>query len=130
VFFVRATARQGSRRDVRRFALSRSATRTRTERTFARRDGCGELRSFKLERPAFGGARNRAVSVSFRLATASRAVVELRRNGRLVRTLSSADRRANVLHRVRLDSERLRRGRYEVRLRYGTRTASLFATRI
>ncbi len=130
VFFVRVSARSGRRTDVRRLALRRTSARFRTERTFARRDGCGPVRAFKLERPAFGGRANRALSVSFRLAFEGRAVVELRRDGRRVRTLSSAQRRGGVLHRVRLPAERLRRGRYEVRLRFGSTTTSLFVRKV
>jgi len=130
VFFVRVSARRGGAADVRRIALRRTAGRFATERTFARRDGCGAVRAFKLQRPAFGGRANRAVSVSFRLAFQARATVELRRGGRTVRRLSSAVRRGGVLHRVRLDSERLRRGRYEIRLRFGATASSLFIRKV
>lgn len=130
VFFVRISARSGRASDVRRLALRRSARRFRTERTFARRDGCGAVRAFKLERPAFGGRRNRAVGVSFRLAFEGRATVEVLRGGRVVRRLASAVRRGGVLHRVRLGAERLPRGRYEVRLRFGSATSSLFVRKV
>ncbi len=130
VFFVRVSARQGGATDVRRFALRRAGRGFRTQPTFARRDGCGAIRAFKLERPAFGGRANRAVSVSFRVANPGRVTVDLLRGGRRVRTLSSTTRRAGVLHRVRLDAEGLRRGRYQVRLRTGSATATLTAARI
>jgi hypothetical protein len=130
VFFVRLAVRHRGRRDTRRFAVRRMRGRFRSQPAFARRDACGAIRAFKLERPAFGGRNNRAVSVSFRLARDGRAVVDLRRGGRTVRRLSDAVRRGGFLHRVRLDSERLRRGRYEVRLRHGDTTSSLFVERI
>ncbi|CAA9472896.1 MAG: hypothetical protein AVDCRST_MAG85-80 [uncultured Solirubrobacteraceae bacterium] len=130
VFFVRVSARAGSAVDTRRFALRRTRGRFTVLRTFARRDGCADLRSFKVERPAFGGRGSRAVGVSFRIARDARVTVELRRGGRTVRRLTRSARRAGVLHRLRIAPERLPRGRYEVRLRFGTTTASLFVERI
>jgi len=130
VFFVRLSLAAPGRRDTRRIAVRRTGGRFRLQRAFARTDGCGTVRAFKLERPAFGGRTNRAVGVSFRLASQARAIVELRRGGRTVRQLSSAVRRGGTLHRVRLDAERLPRGLYEVRLRVGTTTTSLFVQRI
>jgi len=130
VFFVRVSARAGRTADTRRLALRRTNGRFAGERAFARTDGCGPIRAFKLERPAFGGRANRALSVSFRLAFEGRAVVELRRSGRTIRRLSNAVRRGGVLHRVRLPAERLRRGRYEVRLRLGSTVSSLFVRKV
>lgn len=130
VFFVRVSARAGAAVDTRRFALRRTRGRFTVQRTFARRDGCADLRAFKVERPAFGGRGSRAVGVSFRLAREGRVTVELRRGGRTVRRLTSSVRRGGVLHRLRIAPEGLRRGRYEVRLRFGTTTASLFVERI
>ena len=130
VFFVRVSAAARRSTDVRRFAFRRVRGRFTALRTFARRDGCADLRAFKIERPAFGGRANRAVGVSFRLARPGLVTVELRRGGRTVRRLTRTTRRADVLHRLRIRSEPLRRGRYEVRLRYGATTASLFVERI
>lgn len=135
IFFVRVSIRDArGRTDTRRLALRRDGRRFSSRRAFARRDSCAALRSFKLERPVFGGAGNRAVGVSFRVAEPGRVEVELRRGGRTVRRLSAAPRSVGTLHRLRLASEGLPRGTYEVRLRLigraGTPTSTLSLARV
>ena len=51
----------GGLRDVRRVALVRRDGRFARRPAFYRRASCGLLSSFKLERPAFGGRRNRSL---------------------------------------------------------------------
>jgi hypothetical protein len=135
VLFVRFSMRdERGRPDARRVALIRRNGRFALRRDFYRRTSCATLTSFKLERPAFGGRANRALGIAFRLAREGRVTVEVRRGGRLVRRFPARTRAARVTHRLRLPSERLRRGTYEVRLTYlgdqGSLAASLFALRL
>ena len=135
LLFVRLRIRDArGRTDDRRFAVRRARGRFAVTRDFYRRTSCATLTSFKLERPAFGGTRNRALGISFRLARAGTVAVEVRRSGRVVRRFRATTRRAGVTHRLRLASERLPRGLYEVRLSYtgdqGSLTASLYARRL
>lgn len=136
LFFVRvAVSDLRGRPDVRRFALSRSAGRFRSARAFQRRDSCATLTSFKLERPAFGGTRNRALGISFRVAREGRVAVLVRRvGGRVVKRFATQTRRPGVTHRLRLDPKTLGRGLYEVRLDLtgagGSTRAALFARRL
>jgi hypothetical protein len=135
VFFARLTIRdQRGRTDTRRIALVRRDGRFALRRDFYRRTSCATLTSFKLERPAFGGVRNRPLGISFRLARAGRVTVEVRRGGRVVRRFPARTRRAGLTHRLRLAPERLGRGTYEIRLVYtgdqGSLRASLFAQRL
>lgn len=134
-YFARFTIRDAKGRlDVRRVALVRRGGRFRSAPPFYRRTSCATLTSFKLERPAFGGSRNRALGIAFRLARTGRVTVEVRRRGRLVRRFAATTRRAGLTHRLRLRAERLPRGRYEIRLRYAgdqsSLRASLFAQRL
>ena len=135
LYFVRFAIRdERGRVDQRRIALQRSRGRFSPRRDFYRRTSCSTLTSFKLERPAFGGRRNRALGISFRVAREGRVRVEVRRRGKVVRRFGARTRRAGLTHRLRLASERLPRGTYEVRLRYvgdqGSLNASLFARRL
>jgi hypothetical protein len=100
----------------RRLALRRVRGRFRATGAFDRAAACGVLASYKLERPVFGGRTNRALGITFRLATEARVTVEIRRGRRLVQRFRTTTRRAGVTHRLRLPSERLRRGTYEIRL--------------
>ena len=134
-YFVRLAMPVGAgRSDVRRFALSRSRGRFRPRPAFYRRQSCGVLASFKLERTVFGGRQNRAVDAAFRLTRRARVSIELLRGDRVVRRLGSRTRDSGITHRVRIASERLRRGDYRVRLtiRAGGRTirTALTARRI
>jgi hypothetical protein len=106
----------GGARDVRRIALRRRDGRFSRRPAYYRRASCGALTSFKLERPAFGGRRNRSLGIAFRLGQAARVTVTLRRAGRTVRRLGTARRGARVTHRLRVGSERLGRGDHVVRL--------------
>jgi hypothetical protein len=135
LYFVRFSVRdERGRADEQRIALVRRGGRFRLRPAFYRRTSCATLTSFKLERPAFGGARNRALGIAFRLAREGRVTVEILRGGRRVRRFGPTTRRAGITHRLRLPAERLRRGTYRVRLRYtgdqGSLTASLSAQRL
>jgi len=105
------------RRDVRRFTLSRSRGRFRLRRTFQRAPSCGLVRDFKLERAVFGGRSNRDLSISFRVGREARVAVDVLRRGRVVRRFREQTRRAGILHRLRLASERIGRGDVVIRLR-------------
>ena len=124
----------GGLRDVRRIALVRRDGRFARRPAYYRRASCGLLSSFKLERPAFGGRRNRSLGIAFRLSRPARVTVVVRRAGRVVRRLGTARRGADVTHRLRLGSERLRRGDHvvAVTVRRGGRTlrARLTARRL
>ena len=116
-YFARLSMRlPNGRRDVRRFALRRSGGRFRVRPPFYRAARCDLLTSFKLERTVFGGRGNRAVGIAFVVRRSARVTVEVLRAGRVVRRFATSGRRANVTHRLRLSSERLPRGDYQVRL--------------
>ena len=135
LYFARFTIRDArGRLDERRVALVRSKGRFRLRPEFYRRTSCATLTSFKLERPAFGGSRNRAVGIAFRLAREGRVSVEVARGSVVVKRFGPQTRRAGVTHRLRLAPEGLRRGTYRIRLRYtgdrGSLAASLFVQRL
>jgi hypothetical protein len=135
LYFARFTIKdERGRRDERRIALVRRSGRFAVRPDFYRRTSCATLTSFKLERPAFGGSRNRALGIAFRLAREGRVSVEIARGGTVVKRFGPQTRRAGVTHRLRLAPEGLRRGTYRVRLRYsgdrGSLAASLFAQRL
>jgi hypothetical protein len=116
-YFVRYRMRLGGGRfDVRRIVLRRSRGRWSRRPDFYRRASCGTLESFKLERPVFGGTRNRALNIAYRLGAAARVTVIVRRGGRLVQRWSAGPGRAHRTYRLRLASERLPTGDYRVTL--------------
>lgn len=134
VYFARLRIRGADgRTDTRRVALERRNGRFARRPDFYRRTSCGVVRSFKLERPVFGGRTNRAIDASYRLGSAGRVTVDLLRGARVVRRLSAAsDRPAGRTFRVRIASERLRRGDYRVRVRVvraGRTTATALTAR-
>ncbi|TMM00371.1 MAG: hypothetical protein E6G10_16085 [Actinobacteria bacterium] len=116
MFFVRLSARQGGRRDVRRIALRRLHGRFRSRPSFDRRESCGLVSSYKLESPVFGGRFNRAVDIAFRVSRPATVTVDVLRAGRLVQRTGPGSRTANRTFRIRLASERRARGDYRIRL--------------
>ena len=118
VLLVRVRTRDAAGRpDVRRFTVRRAGGRFRVAARPERRRSCGLLAAFKLERPVFGGTRNRPLSVSFRVGREARVTAQVVRRGRVVRRFAVTQRRPGVTHRLRLGSERIGRGLVTVRLR-------------
>jgi sirohydrochlorin ferrochelatase len=77
------------------------------------------LRTFRLSRTTFGGARQRALVITYRLREKARVEIKLRRGagmGKLVRVIERGVRNGSRYHRVRVRPSRLRRGRYVVRI--------------
>lgn len=116
-YFARLRIRTpGGRVAERRVALQRRGGRFRLRPGFDRAPACGLLLAYKLERSVFGGRDNRALSVAFRLNRRARVTVDVLRGGRIVRRLGTSTRNGAITHRVRLTSERLRRGDYVIRV--------------
>jgi hypothetical protein len=114
-FFVRFTMlRDGKRVDVRRVVLKRENGRFKRAKRHHRRGDCQLLRSFKLERPVFGGRARTPLRLAYRLTSNARVSVAVLRGRRVVRRLPAAGRAANRTHRIRLNPRA--RGVYRVRI--------------
>jgi beta-glucosidase len=100
----------------RRFAFVRRRGHFRARPAFERREGCGVLTRFKLERPAFGGRFNQPLLVAYRLAEDAQVTVTVLRGSAVIRRFKPRSDRAARTYRLRIASERLRRGDYTVRL--------------
>jgi hypothetical protein len=132
---VRFRVRAGVGTDVRRSVLVRRNGRFKRRPAFYRRASCATLAQFKLERPVFGGRRNRALGIAYRVATRSRVTVVVRRGKKVVRRFRARTDRPRETVRLRLASEKLRRGRHRIQITVqperGVATrASLYAQRL
>jgi hypothetical protein len=119
IYVARFTARGANgQKDSRRVALLRRNGRFSLLPSYSGRDGCGAIRSFKLERPVFGGSTNRALNLSFRVGAQSTASVTVRRGNRVVRTSRARSYAPGRTHRLRFTVKRATfpRGRYRVTL--------------
>ena len=110
------TTTPSGKREVRRVALRRVDGRFRARPDFYRRVACDVVSSFKLERPAFGGAQGRSLKIAYRLRSAARVGVEVIRNGRTVRRYRTVSRPGQRTFRLSLPSRGKRAGDYRVRL--------------
>jgi beta-glucosidase len=99
-----------------RHAFVRRRGRFAARPAFERREGCGLLTRFKLERPAFGGRSNRPLNLSYRLAEDARVTISILRGRRVLRRIGPRDRRTGITYRLRIRPERLARGDYRVRI--------------
>jgi hypothetical protein len=114
-------------RDVRRVVLRRHDGRfTRVARHYRRGD-CELLRSFKLQRPVFGGRQRTPLRAAYRLTRASQVRVELLR-GRRVLARRTASAQGGRTYRVAFKPKR--RGVYRVRITAGSVTSTLTARRL
>jgi hypothetical protein len=118
VYFARYQMKFGSdrERDFRRVVLVRKHGRWKKRPPFYAAGSCGLLRSYKLLRPVFGGTRNRALSIAYRLARRGRVTVDVLRGGKRVRRFATRTRRAHHTFRNTLKARRLPRGDYRVRV--------------
>jgi hypothetical protein len=107
----------GGRVDTRRVVLERRGGASACGPTTTGASRAAVLTSFKLERPVFGGRRNRALGIAFRVARQSTVEVRLVRGNRTIRRLSRGTRAGRRTHRLALPSERLRRGDYKIVVR-------------
>jgi hypothetical protein len=134
VYFARFRMRfRGGAHDTRRvvFQVTRGG-RFHTRRSHHRRGSCGLVRSFKLERPVFGGARGTPLRLSYRLNRRADVTVTVSRGTRTVRRFVRARQAAGRTYRLSLRAGRLARGDYRVRLRAvrgGRRVSATLVTR-
>jgi hypothetical protein len=113
-YFARFTMRRGGARvDVRRIVLRRRHGTFARVRRHYRRGSCEVLRSFKLERPVFGGRGGAPLRVAYRLSRAARVTLTVTRNGRRVQR-TVADRSPGRTYRLALAPRP--RGVYRVHL--------------
>ena len=112
--------------EYRRFALERRGGRFRPRRSYYRRDSCGALRSFKLERPVFGGRTNRALNAAFRLGAEARVSVVVTVGRRVVKRFRARTYAPGRTHRLRIVPSVRRRSDHKVRITVtsGGRTTS------
>jgi hypothetical protein len=114
-------------KDVRRIVLrKRNGRFTRVARHYRRGD-CELLRSFKLERPVFGGRQGTPLRIAYRLTRAARVTITVSRGKRVVarRTANSAAGRT-----YRLALRPSARGVYRVRIAVGDVRSTLTARRL
>jgi hypothetical protein len=133
--FVRYTMRQANGvRDVRRKVLRYSGGRFSAQPDFQRRESCAALRSFKLERAAFGGTTARPLVASFRLSEGASVRLQLLRSGRAPRTLVNRTYKTGTTFRHRLSAKGLPAGTYRVNITVSqgasTTTSTLAARRL
>ena len=117
-YFVRFRSRANGTQDIRRITLVRRNGKFRKAPAFHRRETCGLVRQFKLERPVFGGRTNRPLYFTFRTGSDARVTATVRRvGGRVVRRFKARNTRRLQLNRLRMTvTPRIRRGRYVVTL--------------
>jgi len=113
-YFVRFTM---AGRDVRRIVLRKQGGRFHKVARHYRRGDCQLLRSFKLERPVFGGRQRTPLRVAFRLTRAAQVRLEVV-HGRRVVALYEAPRPAG--RTTRLAFRPPARGVYRVRITVGS----------
>ena len=124
-YFVRFT--MGNRADVRRIVLRRTNGKFKKVARHYRRGSCEVLRSYKLERPVFGGRANTPLRVAYRLTTPQRVTLTVTRGKRVV-ARRTVDAQANRTYRVAIRAKR--KGTYRVRLTAPGVTERLTARRI
>jgi hypothetical protein len=118
-YFARFTmVKDGKAYDTRRIVLQRTASRGKFVRRadHFRRDSCGILGKFKLERPVFGGSRDAALTAAYRLGAPAQVSISVSRGSKVVKRFAPVHQPANRTIRIRLRARGLARGEYTVRM--------------
>ncbi len=117
-YLVRFTMLRGGRAvDVRRVVVQRSATGRFSRRPDShRRDSCGLLGRFKLQRPVFGGPAQIPVRASYRTTADAKVSVTVLRGKTVVARFAAADVKAGRTVRMSLSARGRRRADYTVRV--------------
>jgi hypothetical protein len=104
--------------EVRRLPMRRVRGRWQPVGGYERRETCGLLRTFKLERPVFGGETNRALNVAFRVDAESTVSAVVRGpDGRVRGRFRQRTFSGGITHRLRQTVKRsMPRGRYTITL--------------
>jgi hypothetical protein len=125
--------RAGQAPEFRRVALVRRRGRFSVLAAYDRRDTCTTLRTFKLERPVFGGRTNRPLNIAFRVGESAQVGVTVQRGSRVVKTFATRTYQPGRTQRLRLSvTRRLGRGAYRVTIRVtraGRTTTETLTTR-
>ncbi len=123
-YFVRFTM---AGRDVRRIVLRKQDGRFKKVARHYRRGDCELLRSYKLERPVFGGRQRTPLRIAYRLTREAQVTITVIRGKRVVarRTANSA---GNRTYRVALRPSA--RGAYRVRITVGNVRETLTARKL
>ncbi len=130
-YFARFTMRRGGKRvDVRRVVLRKRGGRFTRVARHHRRGDCELLRSFKLERPVFGGRQRTPLRIAYRLTRPARVTLTVRHGKRTV-ARRTANRSGGRTFRLALRPRA--RGVYRVRIVVegggGERVASVLTAR-
>jgi photosystem II stability/assembly factor-like uncharacterized protein len=104
-------------------AVVRSDTFHRINGRFKRRAdfyggaGCGDLRSFHLSSPVFGGGHNRSLAASYRVGRAGNVSVVLFRGRKVIKRFRTVHAKAGKTYHLRIASRHLKLGVYTVRVK-------------
>ena len=132
VYIVRFGVPFGSRRiDYRRLAVERRGGRFRLLPDYFRRATCDSLAIFKLERPVFGGTKNRPLGIAYRLQRSGPVTITVLRGKRVLKRFKTVRRPVGKSFRVKFSSAGVPRGAtVKVRLKVGATTATLVSRRL
>jgi hypothetical protein len=120
--------------DVRRVAFRRAGGRFAKRPPSYLTDPCGALKSFKLQRPVFGGMNKRALKVSYSLPRGVDSVkVVASAHGKVLQRFKNTGADAGRLYQVKLPAEGIKRGT-DVRVRItvvraGSRQSAVLVSR-
>jgi len=111
-YFVRFTMPLANgAKDVRRVTLRRRGGKFANAPAHYARDTCGALRSYKLERPVFGGKKNRSLGIAYQLNNGVDSVtVTVLRGTRVVKRFTGLGTAAKRTYRLRLLASAVPRG--------------------
>jgi hypothetical protein len=95
---------------------------------FFGRNGCGDIRSFHLSSPVFGGSNGASLRIDYRSGRAGPITLTLLSGRKTVKRLVARDVTAARTYRLRLSSKGLKPGVYTVRLSLAGAGGSLVRT--
>jgi hypothetical protein len=102
---------KGGGSDVRRVSMRRVRGKFVRRPASHLKDNCGALQSFKLQRPVFGGAGNRALRITYKLPRGvDRVSLVASARGKVLRRFKGESADAGRFHALELPANGIKRG--------------------
>ena len=125
---------KGGGSDVRRISMRRARGKFVRRPASHLKDNCAALQSFKLQRPVFGGAGNRALKITYKLPRGVDSVsIVASARGKVLRRFKRESTDAGRFHQVELPASGIKRGTdVKVRItivRAGSRQSAVLVSR-
>ena len=127
-YFVRFSVVQPNGQTDRRAFAFDFTSKFKSRKAFEAARGCDVISEFRLSAPAFGGKRS--LQIGFATTQTGTGTITVSKGSRKVKTIKVTVKTANRFKIVKVPASKLSRGEYKIVLKFGGKSATLYAKRV